>query len=190
MLSLANVLLDFLISGLEASPGPQHDLGTGAASQADAIGLAKMIDDLAMGHAALLVEMDDGGLSIGTDLTGRGPDRIAGLQRMPAMHASATIATGPLVDDDDAINRLDGDVFLELKVDFIVLGNVAAAIGTVLGQRCIEHVIDLVCRRFGTLAMLAVRVAFGPSRGFGIVLGFPLGERSGLAFGSPPSFVS
>ena len=57
-----------------------------------------MIDDLAVGHAGALVEIDDAGLGVGSDLALGGADRVGGLQRMTAAHASPAILAAALVD--------------------------------------------------------------------------------------------
>src|SRR5262245_8205418 len=189
MPGLAEVLLDFLIGGLETSAGPQHDLGTGAARQVEAIGVTEMIDDLAVGQAGLFVERNNGGLSVGADLTGRGTDRSAGLHRMPAMHTPTASAAGSLVKQDEATPRLDGNVFLVLRIDLVLLGDVAAAKRTVFGQRSFERLIDLIRRRRQTLAMLAISGSLRPGSRPGILLWLALGERRCLPLARALGFV-
>jgi len=186
MLSIADVLLDFFVGRLEFSAHTQHGLSTGAACQVDAIGMLKSVGDLAIRHAAVLVEIGDGGLGIRTDLTGRGTDDIGSLLGMPATHASATTAALPLVDADFSANGLDGDLFLILQIDLVILGDVAATIGAALRQSRFEGFVDLIIRRRWTMAVLAVVGAAGPGSGFGIIFGRPLGEGSGLSFAGTP----
>ena len=63
---------------------PEHDLGTGAARQADAEEAVVSVRDLAVGQAAVLVEVDDGGLGVGAKLAGGGAGGVTGLQGVVA----------------------------------------------------------------------------------------------------------
>jgi len=60
--------LDLLINGLQSLARPQHDLSTGTTGQVDAEELLERVGDLAIGHAGTLIEIDDGGLGVGTEL--------------------------------------------------------------------------------------------------------------------------
>jgi len=73
---------DLLINRLEPLAAAQHDLGRGAAAQANAEEPMESVGNLAVGHAGTLVEIDDGGLGVGTKLALGGTGRVAGLQGM------------------------------------------------------------------------------------------------------------
>jgi hypothetical protein len=182
VLGVAKMVLDFLVGGLKPSAGAQHDLGTGAARQVDVIGVMEMIGDLAIGHAALLVERNDGGLSVGADLTASSADGSAGLLRVPAMNPPAASAAGSLVNPDEATNGLNGNIFLKLRIDLVVLGDVAAAKRTLFGQRSIKRLLDVVSSRRRAQTMLAVSLAGRSSRGLGMLFRLTLGKGRGLPF--------
>src|SRR5262245_65986241 len=106
------------------------------------IGVTEMIDDLAVAQAGLFVERNNGALSVGPDLTDRGTDRSAGLHRMPAMHTPTASAAGSLVNQDEATPRLDGNDFLALRIDLVLLCCVAAAQRNVFRQRHRQRMAD------------------------------------------------
>src|SRR6202035_1873978 len=64
-----DAFFDLLIDRLQSPARPQDHLSTGTTSQHDAEQLIESAGDLAVGHAGTLVEIDDGGLGVGTELT-------------------------------------------------------------------------------------------------------------------------
>jgi hypothetical protein len=99
---------------------------------------------------------------------------------MSATHTPVAMAASSLVDAEFSANGLDGDLFLELLIDFVILRDAAAAMGTTVGQRRFEDFVDLIVGRTGAMAMLAVSGAPGPGGGMGIRIGLALGERRRL----------
>ena len=99
---------------------------------------------------------------------------------MSATHPPVAMAASPLVNAEFSAYRLDGDLFLELLIDFVILRDAAAATRTAIGQRRFEDFVDLIVGWPGPMATLAVSGTTGPGGGFGIRLGLALGERRRL----------
>src|ERR1700687_1172206 len=114
--------------------------------------------DFPVGHAGTLIEVDGGGLSVGAELALGGAGGVAGLQRMPAAHVLAAPLAVAAVDVELANDGLAWNLGLELLVE-VVLDDVAAAIGTLLGQGSFERCIDLGGRRRLAMSVPTVLVA-------------------------------
>ena len=84
--------------------------------------------DLAVRQAALLVEFDDGGLGIGSQLSRGGTEGVGRLQGMPPLNAAPALAALADVDVELAVNGLARDLDLELLGD-VGLVEGAAAVG-------------------------------------------------------------
>ena len=153
-----------------------------ATRQADTEQGLKDAADFTMRHAGLLVEFNDGGLSIGAKLGGRGAERIGSLQGMSALHASSALLATADVNVELTMNGPTRNLDLVLLVD-VCLVNRAAAIGTSVWQRRFVGFVDL----FGRLAMRfdAIVLAWLSARLLRLRLGRPLGEGSSLAFARP-----
>jgi hypothetical protein len=80
------------------------------------------------------------------------------------------------VNAEFSANGLNGNLFLKLAIDLVILRDVAAAMGTAVGQRRFEDFVDLIFGWNGSMSTLAVSGTFGPSGGLGILLGLALGE--------------
>src|SRR5947209_7172896 len=145
------------------------------------------VGDLPVGHPGTLVEVDDGGLGIGSQLALGGPGGVTGLQRMPTADALAASLAVAAVDVELADDGPARDVGLELLVE-MVLDDLTAAIGTLRGQRRLMGFIDLGGRRRLAVGVQAVLAALFAARLFGAFLGFPLGERSRLTLGGAFGF--
>jgi hypothetical protein len=87
------------------------------------------------------------------------------------------------MDIESTYQGLARDLDLELLIDMVFVGQ-PATLGTLLGQ---WHIDDLVGRVFGQRAMGlgAIVVSRLTARRFRVLLGRPLGERSGLSFLGP-----
>src|SRR3954451_16063693 len=98
------------------------------AGQADAKQSLEHAADLAMRHAGLLVEINDGRLRIGSELDGSGAQCSGSLQGMPALHAALALSAAADVNVELALNGPTGnlDLILVVEVRFI---DRAAAIG-------------------------------------------------------------
>jgi hypothetical protein len=140
-----------------------------------------------MRHAGTLVEIDNGGLSVGAELALSGAGGITGLQRMSATQMLAALAAAAAMDGEFANDGLSRDVGLKLLIQMI-LDDVAAAIRTLFGQGRIEGFIDALSRRRLTMSVLAVLLALLAARPLGPFLGFAFGKRRGLTFRSAFEF--
>ena|SRR5437588_883645 len=132
-----------------------------------------------MRHASLLVEVNHGGLSIGAKLSRSGAERIGRLQRMPTLDAASAMLAAANVNVELALNGPARNLDLVLLVNMRFL-DIAAAVGTLVGQRCFVGLVDL----FGRLSMGfgAVVLAGLATWLFGFGLGRPFGEGGSLAF--------
>ena len=101
---------------------------------------------------------------------------IGSLLGMTATNTSAAMLALAFVNAKFSTNGLDGNFFLKLLIDLVVRGDVAATMGTAIGQRRFEDFVDLVVGEPGAMAMLAVVGAAGPGCGFGIRVRLALGE--------------
>src|SRR5579859_4281874 len=99
---------------------------------------------------------------------------------MSAAQLLAAVSAMAAMDVELADDRLTRNLGLELLVQ-MVLDDIAAAIGTLLGQGSIVGFIDLAGRRRRTMAMLAVLLALLSPWFFGPFLGFTFGERRRLS---------
>jgi hypothetical protein len=81
------------------------------------------------------------------------------------------------------------NVFVTLRIDLVLLGDVAAAKRTVFAQRSLERLIDLIRRRRRTLAMFAIGGSLGPGSRLGILFWLALGERRCLPLARALGFV-
>ena len=88
-----------------------------AATQGDAEEALQAPGDLAVGQAGLLVEFDDGGLGVGSELGGGGPEGVGSLQGVASLHASPTLPAMADVDVELPMNGLARDFDLELLGD-------------------------------------------------------------------------
>jgi hypothetical protein len=101
---------------------------------------------------------------------------------MPAAHVLAALFAVAAVDVEPANDRPTWNLGLELLVE-VVLDDLAAASGTLLGQGSVERFIDLFGRRRLTMGVRAVLVALLAARLLGTLLGLAFGERRRLTLG-------
>ena len=144
--------------------------------------------DLAVRQAALFVEFDDGGLSIGSQLSGRGAEGVGGLQAMASLHAAMALTALTDMNVELAMDRLAWDLHLELLGDMGFVEE-AAAVGADVRQRCFVDLIDLFgVGRFavGLGAVVFTGLAAGP---LGLADGRSLGEGGGLALAGAGGLV-
>jgi hypothetical protein len=74
-------------------------------------------DDLAVRRAGLLVEFDDGGLGIGSQLSGSGAEGVGRLQGMAPLHPTVALPAQADVDVELPVDGPAGDLDLELLGD-------------------------------------------------------------------------
>jgi hypothetical protein len=106
---------------------------------------------------------------------------------MPAAHVLTALFAVAAVDVELADDWPARDFGLELLVE-VVFDDLAAAIGTLLGQRRLVRFVDLARRRRFAMGVRPVLVALFAARLFGLGFGFPLGERGGLPLGRALGF--
>src|SRR5262249_52049709 len=177
---LAHGLADGLVDRLAAGGGPQHGVDAAAPAEPNAKEALQAASDLAVRQAAVLVEFDDRGLGIGSQLRRGGTEGVGRLQGMPSLNAALTPATLADVDVELPVNRPARDLDLEL-VGHAGFVERAAAVRADVGQRRFVNLIDLVGG--GRLAVgLGAVVPAGLAAGLlGLARGLALGEGSGLA---------
>src|SRR5262249_24711393 len=90
---LTDGVADGFVDRLATSSGPQDGVGAAPATERDTEKALKAAGDLAVRQAGLLVEFDDGGLSVGPELGRGGAEGVGRLQGMaplnPAMALTA-----------------------------------------------------------------------------------------------------
>src|SRR5262249_22393269 len=138
--------------------------------------------------AALLVEFDDGGLSVGPQLGRGGAEGIGRLQGVAPLHP--TVAPAALADMD--VELAGGGVGGGLHL--VLLGGGgrvegAAAVGANAGQGCLMNLIDLIGSRRLTMGLRAVVRAGLASWLLGLGCGRALGEGDGLALAGAARLV-
>src|SRR5215471_9904470 len=89
--------------------------------------------DLAVRQAGLLVEFDDGGLGVGSQLGRGGAEDVGRLQGMASLNPAVAVATPTEVDVELAVNGLPRDFDLELLGDVGFVEG-AAAVGAPVRQ--------------------------------------------------------
>ena len=130
----------------------------------------------------MLVEVNDGSLSVRAQLALSDTGGVAGLQLMSAAQVLAAFLAMAAVDVELADDGLAWNFGLELLIEMI-LDDVAAAIGTVIRQRGVQSFIDLSGRRWLAVAVLAVLLASLAAGLFGMLFRLAFGERGGLPLG-------
>jgi hypothetical protein len=153
---------------------------TAAAAEVDAEEAVEAADHLAVGEPALLVQFDDGGLGIGSELGSSGAEGVGRLQGMPSLDAAVTPAALADVDLKLPVDGLARDLDLELLGDVGFVER-AAAVGASVWQGHLVGFIDLVGLRWLAVGFGAVIFA-GPAPGpLGLAGGRSLGEGGRLA---------
>lgn len=133
-----------------------------------------------MRQPALLVEFDDGGLSIRPQLSRCGAEGVGRLQGVPPLNAALAPAAPADVDVELAVNGLARDLHLVLlgDVGFVEWG---AAVGAALGQRCLVNLVDLFGTGRPAVGFGAVVLAWLAAGLLRLGRRLALGERGGLA---------
>jgi hypothetical protein len=136
--------------------------------------------DLAVREARLLIEFDDGGLGVGSQLGGGGTQGVGRLQGMASLHPTPALTALADVDVELPVDGLARDLHLELLGDMGFVEG-AAAVGAEVWQGRLEDLVDLFGA--GRLAVgLGAVVLAGLAAGLlGLGRGLALGEGSGLA---------
>src|ERR1700730_8509385 len=107
---------------------------------------------------------------------------------MPATQVLAAVLAMAAVNFELADDGLAWNLGLKLLIQMI-LDDIAAALGTLLGQGSIERFINAAGWRWFAMGVIAVLVALLAARLLGILFRFALGERSGLSFGGSLGFL-
>jgi hypothetical protein len=151
-----------------------------APTERDAEEAFQTADNLAVREPALLVEFDDGGLGIGSQLSGGGAEGVGRLQGMASLHPTAAL---PALADVNVELPVDGparDLDLELLGD-VSLVEGAAAVGAAVRQRRLVDLVDLPGAGRLAMGLGAVVLAGLAAWLVGLAGGLALGEGGGLA---------
>jgi hypothetical protein len=128
-----------------------------------------------MRQAALLVQFDDGGLGVRSQLGGGGDAGIGRLQGMAPLNPTVAPTTRADVDVELAVNGPARDLDLELLGD-VGLVEGAAAVGADVGEGRLVGFVDLVGPRRLAMGLGAVLFAGLAAGLLGLVGGPSLGE--------------
>jgi hypothetical protein len=160
----------------------QNDLGTSPTADGQAPQGGKEVSDLAVGESAVLVEVDDGGLGIGSDLAGGRAEGIGGLQGMPALHRASALPATAALDAEASPPRPAGNLGLELFDDIGCFEIILAAVRASGRQRHRQRFVDLIGRGRRSMAVRAVGVTGLAAGRLRSCFGRPLGKGGGLTF--------
>src|SRR5262249_44323607 len=137
---------------------------------------------------ALLVEFDDGGLGVGSELRRGSAEGVRRLQRVAPLNPALALATPADVDVELPVNGLARDLHLELLGDVRFVQR-AAAIGAAVRQRCLVDLVDLLGGWRLAVGLGAVVLTRLAARLAGVRLGLALGKRPGLALAGAEGLV-
>jgi hypothetical protein len=136
--------------------------------------------NLAMRQAALLIEFDNRGLGVRSQLGSGGAEGIGGLQAMTPLNPTAALTALADMDVELPVDGLARDLDLELLGDMGLVER-PAAVGADVGQGRLVDLIDLIGAGRLAVGFGAVVLAGLASWLLGLVGGLALGEGSGLA---------
>jgi hypothetical protein len=141
-----------------------------------------------MRQAGLLVQFDDGGLGVGSQLGRGGAEGIGRLQRMAPLNLTVALTAPPDVNVELPVNGLSRNLDLELLGD-VSLVERSTAIGASTWQRSFVSFIDLVGARRLAVVFEAVILAGLAAGLLGPSGGQSLGEGGGLALAGASRLV-
>ncbi len=161
---------DAVIGGLNAVGCPQDDVGGPATRERDPEEVLEDRLDVAIGDADLVLQERRHGLGVRSQLRSRRSDGIGGLKRMASLHAPAAVVTVPDVDVESPVDRLLGNLGLELPDR-----SLAREVSPTLAVRREGHGNDLVdVFRRRTVGLHPVVFAGLATPRLGSVMGVPL----------------
>src|SRR5262249_61821572 len=131
-----------LVDRLTAGGGPQDGVDAAAPTERDPEQALQAAGDLAVRQAGLLVEFDDGGLRVGSKLSGGGAEGIGRLQGMASLDPAAAPAALTDVDIELPVDGLARDLNLELLGDGRLVER-PAAVGASVRQGRLVDLADL-----------------------------------------------
>lgn len=159
------------------------DMHQRPAGHTNAEAIAEQRHDVCERQTEPLMQHDDQGRRLRADLHRCRAERVRGLPRMPALHASAARRTRPHVDAELADDRTDHrQIFLILRHDVRAV-HLAATGGTRAGQRRFVGLINP--SGHGPCAVTTVPCPRSPARRTAGALAMRLGERRGLSEARP-----
>jgi hypothetical protein len=129
------------------------------------------------------VEDRGGGLGVGADLTGGGPEGIGGLQRVATRNALPAAAAAAEMHAEAAVNRGAWDLGLELVAD-VGFDERAPAMRASVRKLRLVALVDLVGGRRRPMAVGAMLVAGFAAGRLRLGFGRPFAERRGLPLAS------
>ena len=135
-------LADGLLDRLAAGSSPEDRVDAAAATEVDTEKAFQAASDFAVRQTALLVEFDDRGLSIGTELSNGGTESVRSLQGMAPLNPAVALAALADVDVELSVNGLARNLNLKLLGDVSFVEGAAAARADV-GQGRLMDLVDL-----------------------------------------------
>src|SRR5262249_2684124 len=155
--------------------GPQHGMNAAPSAEGDAEQALQTTGDLAVRQPTLLVEFDDGGLRIRSQLSRGGAEGIGGLQGMASLDPAAAPTALADVDVELPVDGLARDLHLVLLGDMGLVER-AAAVGADVGQARLVNLVDLFGAGWLAVGLGAVVLAGLAAGLLGLVCGRSLGE--------------
>ena len=151
-----------------------------ATTEGDAEKALQAAHDLAVRQAALLVEFDDRGLGVGSELRRSGTKGVGRLQGMAPLNPAASPTALSDMNVELTVDGFARDLDLELLGDMGFL-EWTAAVGAGVGQGGLVDLVDLLgagrlAVRFGAVVLAGLASGLP-----GLVGGLSLGEGGGLA---------
>jgi hypothetical protein len=163
-------------------------LDAAATAEGDAEKAVQAAGDLAVREPTLLVEFDDGGLRIWSQLSRGGAEGIGGLQGMASLHPAAALTALADVDVELPVGGLARDLDLELLGD-VSLVERPTAIGAGVGQGRLVNLVNLFGSGRLAVGLGAVLLAGLASGLLGLVGGLAFAEGGGLALAGAAGLV-
>jgi hypothetical protein len=128
-----------------------------------------------------LVEFDDSGLGVGSDLALGCSQRVGGLQGMSSLDTASAVAAAADVDVELSSDGLARDFGLELLCHFGFVDS-RTAVGAGVGEGCVENFADLFGGWRLSVTVFAVQVSGFASWSFWVIARWSFSEGCGLPF--------
>jgi hypothetical protein len=150
------------VGGGRLACGPMQGLGDATRAHGQSEPVTQQRGDLAVRQAQLLIEQDDQGHRVRTQVRARRTERIRRLQRVAALDAPATLpAAADMHVKPTHVRPDDGQIFLGLRGD-PRLPHPSAAVRTRGWQRHVNRFVDV--RRWPTMGVTTMSRTAPPSR--------------------------
>jgi hypothetical protein len=185
---LTHGLADGLIDRLAASSGSQNSVDAAAATETDTKQTLQAARDFTVRQATLFIQLDDGRLSIRSQLGRGSTEGIGCLQGMASLRATLALTAVADMNAELPVNGLAWDLHLKLLGD-VSFVEWAAAVGANVGQGRLVNLVDLFGAGRLAVGLGTVILAGFAAWLFGIGLRIAFGEGAGLAFAGTESRI-